>query len=80
MKRIAILLAASLMSAEPAVAQSFETSRVATGVTQPIFLTAALIRRLVPWTWRRTWRKGRLSIFQEAKASTDRITPMVFTG
>jgi hypothetical protein len=30
----------------------------------------------MPWTWGR----GRRSIFQEAKASTDRITPMVFTG
>jgi len=54
--------------------------RLLHGTLYSIFLTSALIRRLVPWKWRRSWRKGRSTIFQEAKASTDRITPMVFTG
>ncbi len=54
--------------------------RLLRGTLYSIFLTSALIRRMVPWKWRRAWRTGRLSVFQEARASTDRITPMVFTG
>lgn len=50
--------------------------RLMRGTLYSIFLASAMIGRLLPWTW----RAGRPSIFQEAKASTDRITPMVFTG
>ena len=40
MRRIAILLGASLALAEPAGAQGFETVRIASGLAEPIFLTA----------------------------------------
>ena len=40
MRRIAILLGASLALAEPAGAQGFETARIASGLAEPIFLTA----------------------------------------
>ncbi len=50
--------------------------RLMRGTLYSVVFTAALVGRLMPWTW----RAGRGSIFKEAKASTDRIMPMVFMG
>src|SRR5262245_58451465 len=40
-RQIATTLVAGLLAGDPADAQSFETLRVATGLTQPIFLASA---------------------------------------
>lgn len=52
--------------------------RLLRGMLYSVFLTSAVVGRLMPWNWGR--RSSRRSIFHEAKASTDRITPMIFTG
>jgi hypothetical protein len=46
----------------------------------PIFLTSAAGSRLVPWRSRGDSELPRRSIFDEARASTGRIVPMVFMG
>jgi len=45
----------------------------------PIFLTSAVGSRLMPWRASGS-RSPRRSIFEEARASTGRIVPMVFMG
>jgi hypothetical protein len=54
--------------------------RLLRGTLYSVFLTSAVCRRLMPWSWSKAHRLDRRSIFQEARASTDRITPMLFTG
>ena len=56
--------------------------RLLHGALYSIFLSSALVGRLMPWSWMSRPADGlsRRSIFAEAKASTDRIMPMVFMG
>ena len=54
--------------------------RLLHGALYPVFLTTSVLTRLMPWRWLARNAPPRRSIFQEAKASTDKIVPMLFMG
>ncbi len=53
--------------------------RIIYGVSFLLFLTAAIVLRVMPWRWRLFGGRGNdRSVFEEARATTNRIMPFVF--
>ena len=56
--------------------------RLLRAVLFAIFVASIALSRLMPWRWfeRRTGETARRSVFCEARATTNKILPMVFMG